>query len=326
MEKLKEEQKFKPTLSKPMSVQSKKYESNFNKTMHNTAPDVQLKENQIMNELDGGLNEAEQSLKKKIFSLSKMETLVFSDPKLSAVYDQMSVNGEEKYGYHYNETIMNMIFNDYVLNSPKYLQKYKMAIPKEKERRDKSGINQLKKAGEEKMSQSGLPKEKKKPEVTETNEPLTKVMFLVNEKDPNDPDLFAYFPDENFDNKGNKAGYSHVGQHSAVSPVYAKESRPATPQEYAPLDAELKSIGYNLEIVQPQTNEETGAASSGAFSAPMGAEKKIDEMTGTGGAGGAGDAGSNSSGSGAYVGPAAWSKKGDLLGSKGKPIRKPICG
>lgn len=90
------------------------------------------------------LTEREQSLKKKIFSLPKMEALVFSDPKLSAVYDEMAENGEERYGYHYNETIMNMIFNDYVLNSVKYLQKYKAAIPKKKKRRDKSGINQLK--------------------------------------------------------------------------------------------------------------------------------------------------------------------------------------
>jgi hypothetical protein len=33
------------------------------------------------------------------------------------------------------------------LNSPKYLQKYKQAVPKEKTRRDQSGINQLKKSG-----------------------------------------------------------------------------------------------------------------------------------------------------------------------------------
>jgi hypothetical protein len=99
--------------------------------------------NSNLNEIDSLLNEKEQSLKKKIFSLSKMEALVFSDPKLTSVYDEMSINGEEKYGYHYNETIMNMIFNDYVLNSSKYLQKYKMAIPKKKKRRDKSGINKL---------------------------------------------------------------------------------------------------------------------------------------------------------------------------------------
>ena len=137
-----EEKVFKPTLREPMSDQSTKFTKDFKKEM--------IKHNQMdiatqIKEADGLLTEKEQSLKKKIFSLPKMEALVFGDPKLSAIYDDMAENGEEKYGYHYNETIMNMIFNDYVLNSQKYLAKYKMAIPKEKKRRDKSGINQLKK-------------------------------------------------------------------------------------------------------------------------------------------------------------------------------------
>jgi hypothetical protein len=266
MKKIVNEEILRPTLKKPVSKQSQGFEKNFTKTMNKLAPDIKL------NEVDDTLSEAEQSLKKKIFSLSKMEALTFSDPKLSAVYDEMAINGEEKYGYHYNETIMNMLFNDYVLNSPKYLQKYKMAIPKEKKRRDQSGINQLKKAGEEvmkrkeqKLAPTGLPKQGKKPEVAESNEPVTKVIFLVNEKDPNDPDLFAYFPEETYDKAGRfKTGYSHVGQHSAVSPQYAAESRPATPEEYADLKTELESIGYNFEMVDT-TNETTGSGSSGAY-------------------------------------------------------------
>jgi hypothetical protein len=137
----------------------------------------------------------------------------------------MSENGEEKYGYHYNETIMNMIFNDYVLNSLKYLQKYKMSIPKEKKRRDQSGINQLKKAGKVRMSQTGLP----------------------------------------------KGGVD----------------------------------------VDRNVDETTGAASSGAFSAPMGFENKVEETT-------------TSASSGAYAGPAAWGG-GDLMkGGKSKAMTKPI--
>ena len=150
----------KTTLSKPVSDQSKRVDADFKRNL--SAGGVKL------NEVDGLLSEVEQSLKKKIFSLAKMEALVFSDPKLTAVYNEMSENGEEKYGYHYNETIQNMIFNDYVLNSPKYLQKYKMAIPKKKKRRDKSGINQLKKSGAERMEATGLPKQPNKPEVEET--------------------------------------------------------------------------------------------------------------------------------------------------------------
>ena len=146
----------KPTNKKPVSDQSKNYEKNFEKTttMHGLN----------LNEVDGLLTEKEMSLKKKIFSLPKMEALVHPDPKLSAVYNKMAEDGEEKYGYHYNETIMNIIFNDYVLNSPKYLQKYKMAVPKKKKRRDKSGIRQLQKAAEKKIEKSKKDDKKKKDE------------------------------------------------------------------------------------------------------------------------------------------------------------------
>lgn len=148
-----------PTLTKPTEL-GRAFDKSSRNITASVSPNVKL------NEIDGILSEVEQSLKKKIFNLGKMESLVFSDPKLSTVYDEMSVNGEEKYGYHYNETIMNMIFNDYVLNSPKYLQKYKMSIPKEKKRRDKSGINKLKKDGDAKMAKSGLDTTKNVDETT----------------------------------------------------------------------------------------------------------------------------------------------------------------
>jgi len=282
---------FKPTHKDPISPQSEKFEKDFNKTMVNNQLNISEGEDYLL-EVDGMLSEAEQTLKKKIFSLAKMESLVFSDPKLSAVYEDMADNGEEKYGYHYNETIQNMIFNDYVLNSPHYLQKYKMAIPKEKKRRDKSGINKLKKVGMEKMAQTGLPKPKK--EVSEGGEPSTKVVFLIH---PNDEDIFAYFPEENYDTTGKfKTGYSHVGQHSAVSPNYAAESRQATPEEYQNLKAELEGQGYELEVLNGM-QESTSAGSAGGAAGYVG-----------------------------YAGPAAWSTKGDLLGGKkkAKPIDKPI--
>ena len=102
MEKFNED--IKPTLRTPVSNQSQNFEKDFKKTMRKNG--VKLTE-----EVDGLLTEKEFSLKKKIFRLPKMEALVFSDPKLLAVYNEMSEEGEEKYGYHYNETIMNMIFN-----------------------------------------------------------------------------------------------------------------------------------------------------------------------------------------------------------------------
>lgn len=77
----------------------------------------------------------------------------------------------------------------------------------------------------------------------------TLVRFLYNEKTE---DLFAYFP-QHFYNKrthghGVRTCYSHVGQHSACTIEYAKESRVATPAEYADLKKELESIGYELRI------------------------------------------------------------------------------
>ena len=82
-----------------------------------------------------------------------------------------------------------------------------------------------------------------------------------------------------------------MGQHSSAHPEYAEESRPATPEEYAPLKAELESLGYNLEVLNP-TNEMTGAggvgggafSGSGQYSAPLGYEKKkLAEFTMMGG-------------------------------------------
>jgi hypothetical protein len=300
MENIKEEQSFNPTIKQPVSDLAKGFQKNFNKTMR--------QDNINLNETDTLLTEKEHSLKKKIFSLAKMEALVFSDPKLSTVYDEMSENGEEKYGYHYNETIMNMLFNDYVLNSPRYLQKYRMAIPQKKKRRDKSGINQLKKAGHKKP----VNPIQTTPATTEIGEgaddDISKVMFLVNETEPNS-DVFAYFPEERYNDKY-MSGYSHVGQHTGVHPDYAAESREATPEEYQDLKAELEGIGYNLQVLN-HTNEETGAASSGAFAPALGYKTPVAETT-------------SSSSSGAYEGPAAWGG-GDLMkGGKSKAMTKPI--
>jgi hypothetical protein len=73
----------------------------------------------------------------------------------------------------------------------------------------------------------------------------TKVKFLYHE---GNQDLMAYFPEEVWcDNT--KTCYSHIGQHSACHPNYAKECREATMLEYLDLFNELQSIGYRLELV-----------------------------------------------------------------------------
>lgn len=150
-----EDKKYKPIYKKPQTQMGKNFDRKYTQQMRKEhIPHDYLKETDTL------LNEKEQSIKKKIFNLSKMEALVHSDPVLSAVYNEMAEDGDEKYGYHYNETIMNLIFNEYVLNSGKYLQKYKMAIPKEKKRRDKSGIHQLQQAGKAEQKKQ-LPTTKK---------------------------------------------------------------------------------------------------------------------------------------------------------------------
>ena len=76
---------------------------------------------------------------------------------------------------------------------------------------------------------------------------MTKVIFKYHEKNS---DLFAFFPDEVADSKGNKMSYQHIGQHSACSDDYNKESRLATKEEYKDLLNELINVGYDdLEII-----------------------------------------------------------------------------
>ncbi len=144
-------------MKKPKTEMGKKFDKELTKA------------NIDINESDKLLTEKKYKLKRKIFSLDRMEALVHSDPGLSAIYNQMAEEGRDKYGYHYNETIMNIIFNDYILNSPQYLQKYKNTKPIKKKRRDKSGIEQLKKHyhyGED-------DKEKNKKDMDETQEMTT---------------------------------------------------------------------------------------------------------------------------------------------------------
>lgn len=40
--------------------------------------------------------------------------------------------------------------------------------------------------------------------------------------------------------------YAHIGQHSAASPELIDDLDPATKEEYADLEKELKIVGYNI--------------------------------------------------------------------------------
>jgi len=73
----------------------------------------------------------------------------------------------------------------------------------------------------------------------------TLVKFLIE----NENEVFAYFPKLKYKGKGlnvfMNTCYSHIGQHSQCSSLYAKDCRKATESEYQPLLRELESIGYN---------------------------------------------------------------------------------
>jgi hypothetical protein len=138
---------FKPTLKQPTDL-GKKIEGTFKTQFNKVGINMKnLKEN-------GGvvaLNEKEESLKKKIFNLSKMETLVYSDEYLSNIFNKLKQDAAETYGYHWNETIMNIMFNDYILDDPAYLQKYKNTVAYKKKRRGEEGSNELEKHVQDKL-------------------------------------------------------------------------------------------------------------------------------------------------------------------------------
>jgi len=82
---------------------------------------------------------------------------------------------------------------------------------------------------------------------------MTNVKFLYHK---GNKEIFAYFPEEIFDSKGNATSYAHIGQHSACSNEYANESREAKLSEYKDLLNELVNVvGYNdLEILNKSKN------------------------------------------------------------------------
>jgi hypothetical protein len=73
--------------------------------------------------------------------------------------------------------------------------------------------------------------------------------IVIFRKYPDD-EVIALFPEIPADNQGLLClSYMHVGQHGhADCSIVSRETRPASPSEYAPLKKELESIGYVLEV------------------------------------------------------------------------------
>lgn len=64
-----------------------------------------------------------------------------------------------------------------------------------------------------------------------------------------DGEVLALFPDLEY-NRGQYqfVSYMHVGQHGSATTFITSVTYPATPEEYAPLKAELERIGYMLKV------------------------------------------------------------------------------
>lgn len=81
------------------------------------------------------LRKKELQSKRDIWSLNKMENLVRNDETLTNEYNRMAVDGPFKFGYHWNEVIMNILFNEYVLTDNRYMTRYMKTIEVPKKRR-----------------------------------------------------------------------------------------------------------------------------------------------------------------------------------------------
>ena len=62
-------------------------------------------------------------------------------------------------------------------------------------------------------------------------------------------DIIALFPEIKWDRQGLFcSSYMHIGQHGSADYGIIRITKPATPEEYSDLKAELESIGYTLKI------------------------------------------------------------------------------
>ena len=81
----------------------------------------------------------------------------------------------------------------------------------------------------------------------------TDVIFRVDNTKDWKGTIFALLPHEVCDYSGNVTSYQHVGQHSGADyRGCIATSKPATPEQYADLKAEMESLGYNFNVIKKQ--------------------------------------------------------------------------
>jgi hypothetical protein len=86
----------------------------------------------------------------------------------------------------------------------------------------------------------------------------TRIIFRVDERDKGF-EVIAVFPAMAGDMNPYRtcAGYMHIGQHTTISVDVMSWTRPAKPEEYKNLLAELVSVGYdNLKIMKRFTRQD----------------------------------------------------------------------
>lgn len=78
----------------------------------------------------------------------------------------------------------------------------------------------------------------------------TDIVFRVIKTKEFKGTVFALFPHEVCNNRGEVTTYQHVGQHSSADYNHCiKNSRLATESEYNDLKKEMESLGYNINVV-----------------------------------------------------------------------------
>lgn len=322
---------IKPTLDTPTS-QGKQLDTNFKKEIRKTG--MNLKEEKG----------DKHSLKKKIFKLDKMETLVHSDEFLSQKFNEIKGDDPEViWGYHWNEVVLNSLFNDYVLNSPRYLQKYKNTRAKMKTRRGEEGIKQLQNDLEkERAATSGadtkvkqLMSGEKGEEPTEDKEKVDELFGFgnkglgtelpMNKRSKNDTylvdmakkKLVAPVPYNSTPEEKQNILTQYLGQNPNIKQLSwynaVKQGIQGVPTQVPDgsieqMDSEIakkypQGTANMVSLAEEKVDETTGAAGAGAFAPALDVKKEVSETT-------------TSASSGQYSGIAIWSKNGKPAANK----------
>jgi hypothetical protein len=90
----------------------------------------------------------------------------------------------------------------------------------------------------------------------------TKVIFRKSRHE-----VLAIFPEHPATHDGRSCVcYAHVGQHGACDPfIHRRGYRLASPEEYAPLKAELERLGYELHVMHVISPAMTRARYASAY-------------------------------------------------------------